>query len=199
MSSQADGAIPASREASHPIDAVAAVAAISIGLGWFVLSTFVTEVGNLSLRFHFYDLWGVLHAPSRLITGLTDGDRLRGVLFGAVCLAVLVWAILPRERSSLQARLAALAPLVLMIVGGALLYREASTDFFADTSPPGSIGSHLTALANAVASRLSTTVSRHVTLGLGAYVSLVASVVLAARGLGAGQSRIARGGAGPAN
>src|SRR5579884_3648094 len=56
MSSQADGAIPASREASHPIDAVAAVAAISIGLGWFVLSTFVTEVGNLSLRFHFYDL-----------------------------------------------------------------------------------------------------------------------------------------------
>lgn len=171
------------RADAHRVDAVAVGAAVCIVLGWFVLSTLDTNLSGMRLSFHFYDMWTVLAHPSRLVTGLTDGDRLKGALFGAVCLAALAGVFVPHPRDSGRVRVAYLAPLVLMIACGAVLYERTSGDLFAATSDPGSLGAHLTALANEVAGRISAAVSRHISLGLGAYLAFVASLVLAARAL----------------
>jgi hypothetical protein len=165
------------------VDAVALGAVLCIGIGWFVLGTLETEVAGFRLSFHFYDMWTVLAHPSRLLTGLSDGDRVRGVLFGVVCLAVLAGAFVPRAGSGSRLRVACLAPLALMLICGALLYEKTSGDLLAQGSEPDGVGAHLIAFANTVAQRLSGAASRRISLGLGAYLAFAASVVLAARGL----------------
>lgn len=180
---------PSSGLSSPRVDVVAVAAAICIVLGWFALSTVDTELGGLRLSFHFYDMWSVLERPTRLLTGLTDGDRVRGVLFGALCLLVLVGVFVPHRSERSGMRVAYLAPLVLMVVCGVLLYEKSSADLLSDTSSPGSLGSQLTAFANGLASRLSRTVTRHISLGLGAYLAFLASLILAARGLSRARPR----------
>src|SRR6185312_17167973 len=130
-----------------------------------------------------YDMWTVLAHPSRLLTGVADGDRLRGVLFGAVCLAVLAGAVLPQASAGGRLRVPYLAPLILMLVCGALLYEKTSGELIAQTGPPDALGAHLIAFANTVAHRLSAAATRHISLGLGAYLAFGASIVLAVRGV----------------
>ncbi|HXS26967.1 MAG TPA: hypothetical protein VN730_04795 [Steroidobacteraceae bacterium] len=174
---------PPLQPAAPRVDAVAIGAAVCIVLGWFVLSTLETEMGGIRLSFHFYDMWTVLAHPSRLLTGVADGDRLRGVLFGAVCLAVLAGAVLPQASAGGRLRVPYLAPLILMLVCGALLYEKTSGELIAQTGPPDALGAHLIAFANTVAHRLSAAATRHISLGLGAYLAFGASIVLAVRGV----------------
>ncbi len=167
----------------HRTDVVAIGAAVCIVLGWFVLTTLDTQVAGVRLSFHFYDMWSLLQHPSRLVTGLTDADRVTGMLFGALCLAALAAAFVPRRRENSGLRILYFVPLALMLVCGALLYEKTSGDVFANTYPPDTLGADLTALANTIANRVSAAVSRHVSVGFGAYLAFAASVVLAARGL----------------
>lgn len=178
---ESEGLRPRVSQPRNP-DPIAVAALIAIVIGWFLLSALETRVADLRLTFHFYDMWSVLQHPSRLVTGLTDGDRPRGALFGATCLACIIAALFATLHADRPSRLILhLTPLALMIVCGLLLYREASADFLANASPPDSIVRHLTALANVLADRVGRNISRHVTLGLGAYLSFAASVVLAVR------------------
>lgn len=171
------------RIARPRVDAVAIGAAACILIGWFMLNTVVTEVAGIRLGFHFYNMWSVLAHPSRLLTGLADGDGIRGVVFGTLCLAVLASAFVPQNRSVPHPRFASLAPLALMLVCGALLYEKTSGDLIAQTNETNAIGAQFVAFANTVAHRLSAAATRHVSLGLGAYVAFAGSIVLAVRGL----------------
>jgi hypothetical protein len=164
-------------------DLVAIGAVVCIMIGWFVLETLDTEMAGIRLGFHFYDMWSVLARPTRLLTGLTDGDRAQGVLFGALCVAALAGVFVWRAPTGNRLRVAYFAPLVLMLVCGALLYAKTSGDFFAQANQSDAIGAQLVAFANTVAHRLSGAASRHISVGLGAYLAFAASVVLAARGI----------------
>lgn len=170
----------------HPTsgtDVVALGAAACILIGWFGMSTLVTELAGLHLRFHFYDLWSVVANPTRLLTGLGEGDSVRGFLFGVLCLAVGLAVLAPYRLPQRGAWLLYLAPLALMLVCGALLYERTATELFADSGRYGAIESQLVTFANKVADSMSRSLAQHVTLGLGAYVSFAASLVLAARGV----------------
>lgn len=164
------------------VDAIAIGAAVCILIGWFVLNTVDTEFAGVRLGFHFYNMWSVLAHPSRLLTGLADGDGIRSVLFGVICLAVLAVAVVPQTRPTRRPPFAHLAPLVLMVLCGALLYEKTSGEFLAQTNETNALGAHLIAFANTVAHRLSAAATRHISLGLGAYVAFAASIVLAVRG-----------------
>jgi hypothetical protein len=164
-------------------DVVALGAAACILIGWFAMSTLVTEVAGVELRFHFYNLWSVLENPSRLLTGLAGGDSLRGFVFGLLCLAVGLTVFVPYRLKPRGAWLIYLAPLALMLVCGALLYERTSSELFADSGRYGAIESQLVAFANKVADRMSESLAQHITLGFGAYLSFAASLVLAARGI----------------
>lgn len=169
-------------QAAPRVDAVAIGAAACILIGWFVLNTVDTEFAGIRLGFHFYNTWSVLAHPSRLFTGLADGDGVRSVLFGVLCFLVLAVAVAPQIRLDTRPPFAHLAPLLLMLVCGALLYEKTSGEFLAQTNETNAIGAHVIAFANSIAHRLSAAATRHVSLGLGAYVAFAASIVLAVRG-----------------
>jgi len=174
---------PAPARRSGEPDPVAIAALICIVLGWFVLTAIETRLAGLRLTFHFYDMWSVLQHPSRLVTGLKDDDRLTSILFGAVCFAVVIGALLAPSRPGRPSGLLPyFAPLALMRACSILLYQRAAADFFTNASPPDRIRWRLTALANTLANRVSRSISRHVTPAIGAYLSLAASIVLAIRG-----------------
>jgi hypothetical protein len=164
------------------LDWVALAAAAVIVIGWFGLSTFVTQFPGVALRFRFYHLWSVLGNPSRLVTGLGDADSVRGFLFGGLCLVVALTVIVPYLVKQRGAWLAYLAPLALMVICGALLYAKTAGNLLADPGRSG-LQSQVIAFANKLANRMSDSVAQHITIGLGAYVSFAASLFLAARGL----------------
>ena len=165
------------------LDAAALAALIVLVLGWFWMTTLVTQFGDLQLRFHFYQLWSVLENPTRLLSGSGDGDTLTTVLFGGVCLLAALAVFLPYRVPQRSAWLASLAPLALMLVCAVLLHQRTSGDVLVDTGRQGNLGSAAIAFANQLAGRLTQAAATHIRLGLGAYVSFAASAVLAWRGL----------------
>ncbi|HTW37772.1 MAG TPA: hypothetical protein VMD49_04310 [Steroidobacteraceae bacterium] len=164
-------------------DVVALGAAACILIGWFGMSTLVTELAGVHLTFHFYNMWSVVANPTRLLTGLGDGDSVRGLLFGVLCLAIGLTVFVPYRLRQRGAWLLYLAPLALMLACGALLYERTATELFADTGRYGAIESQFVTFANKIADSMSRSLAQHITLGLGAYVSFAASLVLAARGV----------------
>jgi hypothetical protein len=172
-------AVPA-RGGLGPVECLAAACVL---LGWFGLSAFVADYGPLSQRFHFYDAWTVMEYPSRLITGMQSGDGPRSFAFGIVCLAAVLCVFLPLRLRQPAALLAYLIPLALMLVCGSVLYREATSRIFAETSRYGDIGSQAVQLANLLADRMTRTLTRRISPGVGAYLALIGSLVLAMRGL----------------
>ncbi len=172
-----------SRSTDGAVDVVAVTATVVIVIGWFAMNTLVTELAGIHQRFHFYNMWSVLQNPARLLTGLSDGDTARGFAFGVVCIAAALSVLVPYRLKQRSAWLAYLIPLALMILCGTLLYAKTSGDYISDSGTHGAIGSALVAFANRVANRMSESVAEHISIGLGAYVSLLASAVLAARGI----------------
>jgi hypothetical protein len=159
------------------------LAGACILLGWFGLSTFVTDYGPLSQHFHFYDVWTVIEHPSRLMTGMQSGDGSRSFAFGIVCVATVLCVFLPVRSPQPSAFLAYLIPLALMLVCGSVLYHEATQRVFADTYSYGETGSQAAQLANLLADRMTRALTRRISLGWGAYLALLGSLVLAVRGL----------------
>lgn len=154
-----------------------------IFVGWFGMNTLVTEVGSLQQNFHFYNVWTVLRDPARLATGLTGGDRAASIAFGVVCFATLAAVLLPLRIRQRRAWLTFIAPLVLMILCAGILHHATSEDLLADDGRLGSTGSHLIQFANSLVNHASEAFARHISIGLGAYLSFLASLFLAWKGL----------------
>ena len=70
-----------------------------------------------------------------------------------------------------------------MVVCGVLLYIRTSGDFFADPGDPNSMTGSLMHFANGLVRRGSDMVSRHISVGAGAYLALLGSSVLASQGV----------------
>jgi hypothetical protein len=151
--------------------------------GWFWMNICVTKVGRLELGFHFYDMWELISRPALLLTGLRDDHSAKQILFGILCLAA---ALAPLSsiymHGSRRAWLASFAPLALMVLCAAVLYYKTSPDYFAANPNAGDLGRDLIKLANQVAGKMVGGIAKHVSIGLGGYVSLLASIVIASRG-----------------
>jgi hypothetical protein len=174
------------------LDPIVAAAVACVVAGWFWMNICVTSVGRLQLGFRFYDMWQLIERPALLLTGLGDGYSGKRIGFGALCLLV---ALAPlsvyfrpaggrpsRFGPSMSTWMASLAPLALMVLCGALLYYRTSPDYFAADPRAGDLGREFIRFANQVAGKVVGGIARHVAPGAGAYVSLVASLVIAARG-----------------
>jgi hypothetical protein len=69
-----------------------------------------------------------------------------------------------------------------MLLCGGLLYVKTSSGPVASSGDVGALGRDILNLANDLASRVTGTIAKRISLGLGTYVSLAASVFLAAQG-----------------
>ena len=163
-------------------DPSVAIAILAVLAGWFWMNTFVTSVGRLELSFRFYDLWDLIRRPTVLFTGAGNRPSAQSIFFGSLCVLVALAPLVPYISRSRSAWLMSFAPLVLMLLCGALLYFRTAPDYFSASGDPGEVGRDLLQLANELAGKVVGAAALHVSIGLGAYLSFAAAVVIAVRG-----------------
>jgi hypothetical protein len=160
------------------------VAVACVACSWFFMSSLITDYGAVQLQFRFYNVFTLMHSPGRIVTGATGDGAIRDAwLFGSVCTAAVLAALAPAVSTHKAAWLGCVAPFALMAVSGAILYHGFSQDLVADDGYLGSTGLHLSHLANQLASKVGGMIARQIHVGLGGYLSLVASAFLAFKGL----------------
>ena len=121
--------------------------------------------------------------PAWLLYGMGSSHPFEAVAFGIIDLAVLVLPLVPYLVQKRSAWLLSVTPLILMLLCGVELYEKTSGPYFAATERGGSWTHALVHFGNSVAEGVGDTVARHISMGLGAYVALAASLFLAIKGL----------------
>lgn len=159
------------------------IALLALIVGWFFLATVVTTLGPVRQKYHFFDMLTVMLNPAWLLYGMGSSHPLEAVVFGLLCVGVLVLPLAPYLLKTRSSRLLSLAPLVLMLLSGIELYKRTSGPYFAATQRAGSWAQALVHFGNSVAEGVGNSVARHISIGLGAYLALLASVFLAVQGL----------------
>ncbi len=159
------------------------IALVCVIVGWFFLATVVTTVGPIKQKYHFFDMLTVMLNPAWLLYGLGSSHPLESVAFGLLDLAVLLLPLVPFIVKKRSAWLLSAAPLLLMLLCGFDLYEKTAGPFFATTARSGAISSALVRFGNSIAEGTGNAVARHISVGLGAYLALLASGYLAVRGL----------------
>jgi hypothetical protein len=166
--------------AAAQLETASKFALLCIFFGWFFADTLVVTLGSLQHGVRFFDMSAVIADPTRLFFGI-QGPFHR-IMFGALCVLCLLAPLLPHLRAGRANWLAYLAPLILMVICGGLLYSKTSSEFIAAAGDTGSPGSHLIRFANDLVRHGSGLVARHISVGVGGYLALIASLVLALRG-----------------
>jgi hypothetical protein len=166
--------------AAAQLETPSKIALLCIFFGWFLVDTLVVTLGSLQHGVRFFDMSAVIADPTRLFFGIQGS--LHRILFGLTCFVCLLAPLLPHLRRERANWLAYLAPLILMVICGALLYSRTSSEFFAAQSNVGHAGGNLIRFANDLMRHGSGLVTRHISVGIGGYLALVASIVLALRG-----------------
>jgi hypothetical protein len=156
-----------------------------IALGWFAMDSLEVRLGALRQGTRFYELLAVLRHPGDLLLGVDAGGDARVAGFAVLCLLVLAAALTPQWLALPAARrfpaTAAMLPLILMLLTAiALVDSGVRLDAHA---PPDTMRQDLLRLAQDALGRVQGSLARRVSLGAGAYVSVLASLVLAWRGL----------------
>jgi hypothetical protein len=167
--------------AAREIDGISLSAMLGIFIGWFFIDTLVVGLGSFQHGVRFFDITAVIGDPTRIFFGV-DGSFQR-ILFGLVCLVCLLAPLLPHWRRNRLAWAAYLAPLALMMLCGALLYSKTSNDFFSVSAESRSLAGGMIRFVNDRMHQGSALVSRHVSIGVGAYLAFAGSLILAVRGL----------------
>ena len=169
------------------LEASSKLALVCVAVGWFFMNTLVASLGSLQHGVRFFDMSAIIADPTRLFFGVNA--PVHRILFGLICLACLLAPLAPhlelapylQKRKSLW--LCYALPLALMVVCGVLLYVRTSGEFFGDPGDPNSMTGSLMHFANNLVRRGSDMVSRHISVGLGAYLALLGSSVLASQGV----------------
>jgi hypothetical protein len=159
------------------------IAVLALIVGWFFSATLVTSLGSIKQKYHFFDMLTVMLNPPWLIYGMGSSHVGDSILFGVLCTLVLVGPIVPFAVKKRSAWLLCVAPLILMLAVGFELYAKTSGPYFEATQRAGSFAHALVRWGNAIAQGTGNLVARHISVGFGAYLSLAASLYLAAKGL----------------
>jgi hypothetical protein len=167
--------------AAAQLETAGKFALLCIFFGWFFADTLVVNLGSLQHGVRFFDMSAVITDPTRLFFGIQG--PLHRIMFGTVCVLCLFAPLLPHLRGGRANWLAYLAPLILMVICGALLYSRTSSEFFSAAGDAGSSGANLIRFANGLVRHGSGLVTRHISVGIGGYLALIASLVLALRGV----------------
>ena len=146
------------------------VALALVFIGWFLSDTLVTTIGAVEFEFHFFDMAAVIAEPGRLFTGVSANLGYLTIPFGLLCAAALAAPLAPYVSDSRLARLGRVAPLLLMLVCGAILYYETSQETFRAARDASDLANALVNLANVMARHPIGAAVRHVGIGAGAWL-----------------------------
>lgn len=158
------------------------LAMVCLLFGWFFTKTLGVSLGSIEHGVRFFDMSAVIADPTRLFFGIET--TLQRIVFGLVCLGCVLAPLAPRLMQGKSAWLWYGAPFTLILVCGVTLYWRTSGEFFATPSDANFVTGSLIHFANDLARRTGDLVNRHLTIGGGAYLALIGSVVLLFQGLG---------------
>jgi hypothetical protein len=167
--------------AAWALDASSKIAIACLIVGWFFTSTLVVSFGSLEHGVRFFDMSAVIADPTRLFFGIDS--LMQRVVFGLICIACLGGPLLPQLLQRRAAWLGYLAPLVLMVLCGAILFSKTSGEFFSTPGNAGTVTGSFIRFANDLVNRGGGLVAKHISVGAGGYLALIASVFLAVHGL----------------
>jgi hypothetical protein len=167
--------------AAGQIDLASKIAIVCVFFGWFLVDTLVVTLGSLQHGVRFFDMSAVIADPSRMIFGMHGS--LHRTFFIPLCIGCIFAPLLPHFRRIAVLRLCYAAPLALMVICGVLLFWRTSGEFIVAPSNAGRVGGNLVQFANDLVHHGGDLVARHVAIGVGGYLALAASIVLALRGV----------------
>jgi hypothetical protein len=168
-------------QAAGQIELSSKIAIACVFFGWFLVDTLVVTIGSLQHGVRFFDMSAVIADPSRMFFGLQGS--VHRMFFILLCVLCLLAPLLPHVRRIRVLWLSYAVPLVLMLTCGALLFSRTSGEFIAAPSNAGRVGGNLIQFANDLVHRGGDLVARHVSIGVGGYLALAASIVLALQGV----------------
>jgi hypothetical protein len=168
-------------KAASQIEPASKVAIVCVFFGWFLVDTLVVSLSSLQHGVRFYDMSAVIADPSRMFFGLQGS--LHRTLFIPLCILCIFAPLLPHLRLLRVLWLSYVVPLALMVICAVLLYWRTSGEFIAAPGNAGRVGGHLIQFANDLVHHGGDLVAQHVSIGVGGYLALVASIVLALRGV----------------
>jgi hypothetical protein len=168
-------------QAAGQMDLSSKIAIAGVFFGWFLVDTLVVTLGSLQHGVRFFDMSAVIADPSRMFFG--SQGSLHRMFFIPLCVICLFAPLLPHVRRIRLLWLSYAAPLALMVTCGALLFSRTSGEFIAAPSNAGRVGANLIQFANDLVHRGGDLVARHVSIGVGGYLALAASIVLAVQGV----------------
>jgi hypothetical protein len=168
-------------KAAGQIELASKVAIVCVFFGWFLVDTLVVSLGSLQHGVRFYDMSAVIADPSRMFFG--PQGSLHRTIFIPLCIVCVLAPLLPHFRSVRVLWLGYIAPLALMVICAVLLFARTSGEFIAAPSNAGRVGGNVIQFANDLVHHGGDLVAKHVSIGIGGYVALVASIVLALRGV----------------
>jgi hypothetical protein len=157
-------------------------ALLALALGWFWLATLVTAFGPVQQLVHFYEMGTVLRDPSWLVHGM-GSHRIEAFVCGVFSGAVLLTPVYAHRVGTRAAWLLYLLPLVLMLLCGGILYSKTSQPYVTAGASSGVFGAFAAHVANEVLGRGADTIAKHISVGIGGYVSLAAALFLAFTGV----------------
>ena len=159
------------------------IALAAMTVGWFWMATLVSTFGSIQQVVHFYDLGTVLRDPSWLVHGVGESHTLEALAFGTLSAAVLLAPLAAHRLDTRSSWLLFTLPLALMVSCGILLYFKTAQPYVKPIPNSGALGAFMTRVANDVIGQATNTIARHISVGMGGYLSFGAALYLTLKGV----------------
>ena len=175
------GALAAGLTARFGMPTLVAMGALLVG--WFFLNTIAVQVSSqYSVGMSFWKLLGVLNAPSGLMSGLSGGGASSGI-YGFLCIVALLGPLAPQVWKDKRAHLGGLLPLAFMLLVALMIYLGINDGLKQAQSAAGIFGGGAQAAQMAeIGNMMLQKAMSAISIGLGGYLALLASLYLAYRG-----------------
>jgi hypothetical protein len=176
------GALAAGLTARFGLPTLVAMGVLFVG--WFFLNTVAIQVSSqYGVGLSFWKLLGVLNSPAGLLNGLNGAGGGSGI-YGFLCIVALLAPLAPYAWKDKRAHLGGLLPLAFMLLVALMIYLGISDGMQQAQGAAGMFGGAQAAqMAESMSSMMLREAMRAISIGLGGYLSLLAALYLAGRGL----------------
>lgn len=175
------GALAAGLTARFGVPTLVAMGALVVG--WFFLNTVAIQVSSqYSTGLTFWKLLGVLNSPAGLLEGFGGSAGSSGI-YGFLCIVALLGPLAPQVWKDKRAHLGGLLPLAFMLLVALMIYLGINDGLKQAQSAAGIFGGGAQAAQMAeIGNMMLQKAMSAISIGLGGYLALLASLYLAYRG-----------------
>jgi hypothetical protein len=160
------------------------VAMAALVAGWFFLNTIAIQISSsYRVGLSFWKILGVLNSPATLMTSFSDaGGGGGGGIYAFLCIVALIAPLAPQVWKDKRAHLGGLLPLAFMLLVALMVYLGIS-DSLKQAQGAASMfgGGQGGRMAENIGNEMLREAMRAISVGIGGYLSLAASLYLAGR------------------